>query len=71
MDPVFSTHVRSTRNNNFLDTESPTGKGAATQLPNGTTLSRGRNKATQGLVRSEIDSDVRCDTHCGRYEATV
>ena len=48
-----------------------TSKGTATQLPSHTILSRRRDETTQGLVRSEVDSDVRRHAHRGWHQATV
>jgi len=49
----------------------PTSEGTASQLPSHGTLSRWRDKTTQGLVRSKIDPDVRRHTHCGCHQTTV
>lgn len=40
-----------------------TRKGTATQLPRNISLPGRRDETAKGLVRSEIDPDVRCDTH--------
>jgi hypothetical protein len=54
-----------------LHIASLTREGTARQLPGNSTLPGRRDDTTQGLVRSEIDPNVRCHTRGSRHQATI